>query len=88
MTKEQHADAEYIAIVNTTSKLVHNGLVIIAAVVALIYNRKGPNWIKGFIVAILVSCVTGLIDSTLRRFLLKRFPIPEKNSQQESEDSW
>ena len=66
-------DAESVTKYNTTSWLIHNALITFMAVVALIYNKNGPVWIKGFIAAIVVSCVAGLLEVSLRVYLIFYF---------------
>ena len=53
------------------------------AVVALIYNKNGPVWIKGFIAAIVVSCVAGLLEVSLRVYLIFSF-----TNKQELKPTW
>ena len=69
-------DAETVSEYNTISQLLHNSFLTLMSIVALIYNRNGPNWIKGFIAAIAVSAVAGLVESSLRICLILYFPSP------------
>ena len=47
--------AENVALYSCVSQALHGTNCIILASYALTYNRKGPKWIKGYIVGFLID---------------------------------
>ena len=50
-------DRENASYYHFISMLVHGVVITLVALYALCYNRKGPKWIKGYIVAILMCYI-------------------------------
>ena len=63
---DDHNVAQY----STISALVHGFTCTILCLLALIHNRKGPRWIKGYITAFLVDYVIIFCAGSIRFSLI------------------
>ena len=58
------------------SMLVHGVIITLVALYALCYNRKGPKWIKGYILAILICYILVSGSASINIGLIMYNPKP------------
>ena len=58
------------------SMLIHGVLITLVALYALCYNREGPNWIKGYILSIIMCYILVIGTASINFGLIMYNPEP------------